>query len=104
MLEPLVVLDLRPALWGNDPTGHWLLRNVVTDGLFPNRSTNTTKPNRSIAYLSSSRLGLASENFAGFCMPARARPLKATLRPSVIIWSSSIPAAICIVSVQIPYR
>jgi RES domain len=29
ILEPISVLDLRSALWGEDPTGEWILRNVV---------------------------------------------------------------------------
>jgi hypothetical protein len=29
LVEPLPVLDLRMALWGENPAGHWVLRNVV---------------------------------------------------------------------------
>lgn len=29
ILETIDVLDLRTALWGQDPAGHWILRNVV---------------------------------------------------------------------------
>jgi len=29
ILEPIAVLDLRSVIWGEDPTGNWILRNVV---------------------------------------------------------------------------
>lgn len=45
LLEPLAVLDLRAAIWGNDPTGHWILRNVV-DRRFVSEPTNDTDKTR----------------------------------------------------------
>jgi hypothetical protein len=29
ILEPKTVLDIRTALWGEDTTGNWILRNVI---------------------------------------------------------------------------
>jgi uncharacterized protein (DUF2384 family) len=33
ILEPVSVLDLRVALWGNESRSHWILRNVINRGL-----------------------------------------------------------------------
>lgn len=45
VLEPLSVLDLRSAIWGEDPTRQWILRNVV-DRRFISEPTgdNETRP------------------------------------------------------------
>jgi hypothetical protein len=43
--EPLPVLDLRMALWGENPAGHWVLRNVV-DSRFVSEPTNESDKSR----------------------------------------------------------
>ena len=45
LLEPIVVLDLRSLIWGEDPTRQWILRNVV-DKRFISQPTSDVKDTR----------------------------------------------------------
>jgi hypothetical protein len=45
VLEPLPVLDLRTPLWGEDPAGHWVLRNIV-DSRFVSEPTDDSDKSR----------------------------------------------------------
>jgi hypothetical protein len=53
LLEPMVVLDLRSVIWGQDPIRQWVLRNVVDSRLSLNPPATWKTPDPNIAFRSS---------------------------------------------------
>ena len=90
LLEPLVVLDLRSVIWGEDPIRQWILRNVVDKRFIsqPTSDVEDTRPEYRVPQFVAD-FGLLLV-ICGSCTTVRGHRRTTTQKQWDIIWSSSI--------------